>query len=291
MNILVTGSRGQLGNELQKIAAPQSQHRWFFTDVDQLDITEADQVERFFQANAIQVCLNCAAYTAVDKAEDEPEIAFRINAHAVGILADACLKSDALLVHVSTDYVFDGQYFKPYEETDLLNAVSVYGKSKAAGEALIAGHACNSLLVRTSWLYSSFGNNFVKTMIRLGNERPNLKVVSDQIGSPTWAADLAEALLQLVEHFKGQKTKEIIHFSNEGVISWYDFAKTIMELCQLQCHISAIPSSEYPAKTPRPHYSVLSKEKFKKLLQQEVPYWKDSLQKCIYELDGKSQAK
>ncbi|MBW7847600.1 MAG: dTDP-4-dehydrorhamnose reductase [Bacteroidales bacterium] len=291
MNILVTGSKGQLGSELQKIAVLHPEHQWFFTDVDELDITKATEVNQFFHAHNINLCLNCAAYTAVDKAEEEPEKAFLINASAVGVIADACLENHALFVQISTDYVFDGCHYKPYEEADPIRAVSVYGKSKAAGEALIAGHDCNSIVIRTAWLYSAHGNNFVKTMIRLGNERSELKVVADQIGSPTWAADLAQAAFQLSTHFVGQKVKEIIHFSNEGAISWYDFAQTIMEICQIPCQIHAIPSSEYPAKTPRPHYSVLSKEKYKKILRTEVPYWKVSLQKCIHELNGKSQTK
>lgn len=287
MNILVTGGNGQLGNELQQIAANKKQHHWFFTDVGELDITNSRALHRFFDANSIDACINCAAYTVVDKAEDEPDLAFRINATAVGLLADACLKRNALLVHISTDYVFDGQNYKPYTESDPLNAISVYGKSKAAGEEILAGHACSSVIVRTAWLYSAFGNNFVKTMLRLGSERAELKVVADQLGTPSWAADLAQAALLLINRFQGQNAKEIIHFSNEGAISWYDFAKTIMELSKLNCQIKAIPSSEYPAKAPRPHYSVLSKEKYKKLIQADVPYWKESLQKCLHELERK----
>lgn len=290
MNILVTGSKGQLGSELQKIAATDRQHHWHFTDVDELNITSAEAVSGFFEIHEIEVCINCAAYTAVDKAEEEPELANRINAEAVGVLAAACGKHKALLIHISTDYVFDGENFKPYEEGDPISAISAYGKSKARGEAILAAHPCHSVIIRTAWLYSAFGNNFVKTMLRLGKERPELKVVADQVGTPTWAFDLAWAIMLFVDRYDGHYLKEVYHFSNEGAISWYDFAKTIMEIKGLDCKVLAIPSSEYPVKTRRPYYSVLSKEKFKKTMQVPVPYWKDSLQKCIHELDGKEQA-
>lgn len=291
MNILVTGSNGQLGNELRKIARVDRLHQWHFTDVAELDITQQDVVEGFFDVHGIEVCINCAAYTAVDKAEDEPVIADRINAEAVGVLADACKKSKALLVHISTDYVFDGENFQPYEENDPVSAISVYGKSKAKGEAIVMAHACHSIIFRTSWLYSATGNNFVKTMRRLGVEREELKVVCDQVGTPTWAFDLAWAILLVVDQYDRTHIKELYHFSNEGAISWYDFAKAIMEIDAIACKVTAIPSSAYPVKTKRPFYSVLSKEKFKNKYQVQVPYWKDSLIQCMNELHGQEQAK
>jgi dTDP-4-dehydrorhamnose reductase len=290
MNILVTGSNGQLGSELKKIAATDQLHFWHFTNIAELDITNKDLVEGYFKANDIEACINCAAYTAVDKAEDEPQLAEKINATAVGVLADACLGNNALLVHISTDYVFDGENFKPYEESDKISAVSAYGLGKAKGEMILAGHQANSVVIRTSWLYSATGNNFVKTMIRLGSERPEIRVVADQIGTPTWAFDLAWAIMLVVDRPDTNNTKQLYHFSNEGAISWYDFAQTIMELEKLDCKVIPIPSSEYPVKTKRPFYSVLSKEKFKKHYQISIPYWKDSLKKCMEELDGQKQA-
>jgi dTDP-4-dehydrorhamnose reductase len=291
MNILVTGSNGQLGSELRKMARVDRLHHWHFTDVAELDITKQETVEGFFEIHEIEVCINCAAYTAVDKAEDEPELADRINALAVGVLADACKKYKALLVHISTDYVFNGENFQPYEENDPVSPISAYGKTKAHGEAILATHACHSVILRTSWLYSATGNNFVKTMRRLGGEREELKVVCDQVGTPTWAFDLAWAILLVVDHYDGGYVKEIYHFSNEGAISWYDFAKAIMEMDAIHCKVTAIPSSAYPVKTKRPFYSVLSKEKFKNKYQVQVPYWKDSLLQCMNELHGQEQAK
>ncbi|MBK9290367.1 MAG: dTDP-4-dehydrorhamnose reductase [Bacteroidetes bacterium] len=286
MNILVTGSRGQLGYELQRIAATDRVHQWHFTDVAELDITSRDAVKGYFQAHDIDICINCAAYTAVDKAEDEPEKALLINAEAVGNLADACLLNKALLVHVSTDYVFDGRHFKPYEETHPIAPVSAYGKSKAEGEAILAGHQASSIIIRTSWLYSAHGLNFVKTMRKLGSERVELNVVYDQIGTPTWAADLARVIVIFADRYDRHPVKEIYHFSNEGVTSWYDFALQIMELSGLNCKINPIPSSAWPAKATRPFYSVLAKEKIKNQLQISIPHWKSSLIKCLEELNG-----
>lgn len=286
MNILVTGSNGQLGSELKKIAATNQLHHWIFTDVAELDITDKLGIEDFFKVHEIEVCLNCAAYTAVDKAEDEPQLATTINATAVGILADACFNNDALLLHVSTDYVFNGEHFKPYDEQDEASPVSAYGKSKLIGEQILMHHPCHSVVIRTSWLYSTFGNNFVKTMLRLGNEKSEIRVVSDQIGTPTWAFDLAWAMMLVVDFYKKQPIKEIFHFSNEGVISWYDFAQTIMEIRQLPCQVIPIPSRDYPVKTKRPFYSVLDKGKFKEKYRISIPYWKDSLKKCLEEING-----
>lgn len=286
MQILVTGSNGQLGNELQKIAASDMKHSWYFTDVHELDITQKDAVEGYFVAHGIDICINCAAYTAVDKAEEEVALAMLINTEAVKNLADACLENKALLIHISTDYVFNGENFKPYEEGDPINGLSVYGKSKAHGEQVLVKHECNSVIIRTSWLYAANGKNFVKTMLRLGAERESLTVVADQVGTPTWAFDLAWAIMLVADKWNREQIKEIYHFSNEGAISWYDFAKAIMELGNLKCTVKAIPSSAYPVKTKRPFYSVLSKEKFKNTYQVSVPYWKDSLMNCLKEIHG-----
>lgn len=291
MNILVTGSKGQLGSELKKIANKNQSNDWFFTDVEELDITSSSAVTDFFISNSINICFNCAAYTSVDKAEDEPELANKINAEAVRNLADACLKTDAMLVHISTDYVFDGENFKPYEETDPIKPISVYGHSKANAELILKIHEANSVIVRTSWLYSSVGNNFVKTMIRVGSARSEISVVSDQVGTPTWAYDLAEAIVKIGLYYSGSKIKEIYHFSNEGVISWYDFACAIMDLENILCKVVPIESKDYPVKTKRPFYSVLNKTKYKNDLKAEIPFWRDSLKKCLEEIHGQNQAK
>lgn len=286
MNILVTGSNGQLGCELQKIASTDRLHQWYFTDVAELDITKRDAVQGFFQAYDIDICINCAAYTAVDKAEDEPELAHLINATAPSILADAALLNKALLIHVSTDYVFDGINHKPYTEDHPLAPASAYGRSKADGERLLALHNSNTIIIRTSWLYSAHGVNFVKTMLRLGSERPELNVVYDQVGTPTWAADLARVIVIFADKYDRNPVKEIYHFSNEGVTSWYDFAAQIMELGGLSCKVNPIPSSAWPAKATRPFYSVLAKEKIKSRLGISIPHWKSSLIKCLEELNG-----
>jgi len=286
MNILITGAQGQLGHELQRIAATDKLHQWHFTDVAQLDITNRDAVMGFFQAYDIDVCINCAAYTAVDKAEDEPDRADLINAVAPSYLADAALVSKALLIHISTDYVFDGMHFKPFAEDHQLAPVSAYGRSKAKGEQWLDKHAANTIIIRTSWLYSAYGANFVKTMLRLGNERPELNVVYDQIGTPTWAADLARVIVIFTDKYDRKPVKETFHFSNEGVTSWYDFAAEIMQLAQLKCKVHPIPSSAWPAKATRPFYSVLAKEKIKTHLGISIPHWKTSLIKCLEELNG-----
>lgn len=283
MQILVTGSKGQLGNEFRKISTKETEHNWYFTDLPELDITKREEVMAYFQAQGIDLCINCAAYTAVDKAEEEIELANGINAYALGHLADACLQNNALLIHVSTDYVFNGENHKPYNEDDPVNPSSAYGHSKAKGEAILQQHNCNSVIVRTAWLYSAIGHNFVKTMMRLGAERDELKVVADQVGTPSWAADLAGALWQIAVKC-GRPQKEIYHYSNEGAISWYDFAKTIMELNKLKCNVLPIESKDYPVKTKRPYYSVLNKAKIKHDFGINVPYWKESLIKCIEEI-------
>lgn len=289
MNILVTGCYGQLGKEIQKLAAKGFEHQWFFTDADTLDITDPDAVEHCFSAYCVGVCINCAAYTAVDQAEDEPEAAARVNALAPHILARTCLKHNALLVHVSTDYVFDGNGTRPYQETDPVNPQSVYGSTKADGERLIRESGCNHLIVRTAWLYSSTGKNFVKTMLRLADTRDEINVVNDQRGCPTWAHDLATALVTLIDHYGIEPVHETFHFTNEGNITWYDFACAIMELGGKHCRVNPITSDQYPAKAHRPAYSVLDLNKTKQVTEMSIPYWKDSLVKCIEELYPKPE--
>lgn len=287
MNILITGSNGQLGSEIRAIASQFSNYNFFFTDIAELDLTDYKQVGLYFEDNKISVCINCAAYTAVDKAEDEQEMAMLLNCNVVENLAIVCKKNNALLIHVSTDYVFDGTHFKPYEETDPPAPNSYYGFSKLKGEEAVFANTNKAVIIRTSWLYSYYGNNFVKTMIRLGNERDELGVVVDQIGTPTHAADLAMAIMQIIQKNGNNTIKEIYHFSNEGVISWYDFAITIMEVANINCKVAAIESKDFPAKANRPFYSVLNKAKLKNDFQIEVPYWLYSLKVMINQLNLK----
>lgn len=284
INILVTGSNGQLGSELQRLADDFPEFRFTFTDIAELDLTNEEKVKAWFDANEPDVCLNCAAYTAVDKAEEERELAMLVNKTAVAILAKQCTRLNTLLVHVSTDYVFDGKNFKPYTEEDQTAPISYYGLTKLQGEIAVKDFATRYLIIRTSWLYSAFGNNFVKTMIRLGKERDSLGVVFDQIGTPTYAGDLAKAMLVATEQLSDKEIKEVFHYSNEGVISWYDFAVAIMEEAHLSCEVRAIESKDFPTKTNRPFYSVLNKSKIKSQLHIEVPYWRTSLKKMIEEI-------
>jgi len=287
MNILVTGCKGQLGTELQKIANTENTNHWLFTDVDTLDICDADAVERCFADNGINVCVNCAAYTAVDKAEDEPELAEKINATAPKILAEACLRHNALLVHVSTDYVFDGQDSSPYLPDDAVNPVSVYGSTKAEGERLIRESGCSHFIVRTAWLYSAVGKNFVKTMLMLGDTKDEISVVADQRGCPTWAYDLATAIVRLVTQNGTKTVHETFHFTNEGQITWHDFATAIMEIGGKHCKVNPITTDQYPTKAKRPAYSVLDLNKIKDYTGMKIPFWRESLIKCIEELRQK----
>lgn len=284
MNILVTGCNGQLGRELQKLAACSHEHQWFFTDVDTLDITNPDAVERCFSEHRIGVCVNCAAYTAVDKAEDEPELAARVNTLAPQLLANVCQRHNALLVHVSTDYVFGGDANEPYKIDAPINPQSVYGRTKAEGERLIRESGCNYMIVRTAWLYSSTGKNFVKTMLMLGDTKDEINVVNDQRGCPTWAHDLAKAITLLIEHYSTEPVHETFHFTNEGNITWCDFACAIMEIAGKNCKVNPITTDQFPAKAHRPAYSVLDLNKIKEVTGLEIPFWRDSLVRCIEEL-------
>lgn len=289
MNILVTGCYGQLGTELQKVAVDNCAHQWFFTDIDTLDICDLNAVERYFTANGIDICINCAAYTAVDKAEDEPDLAEKVNTEAPRILADCCQQHHATLIHVSTDYVFDGNGTRPYREGDSTVPSSVYGKTKRNGEIAIQESGSNYIIVRTAWLYSSTGKNFVKTMLMLGDTKDEINVVDDQKGCPTWASDLAHAIYSMVEKYGKEPVHETFHFTNEGQITWYEFACAIMEIGRKPCKVNPITTDQYPTKAKRPAYSVLDLNKIKAYTGMEIPFWRDSLEKCIEEIIKKTK--
>lgn len=282
MNILITGANGQLGNEMRRVSAASSNH-YIFTDVAELDITNPDAIRKMVNDNHIEVIVNCAAYTNVDKAEDDYEMADLLNNKAVENLAVAAKEVDATLIHVSTDYVFQGDRNIPCCEDWETNPLGVYGKTKLAGEQSLQRVGCKYLIFRTAWLYSSFGKNFVKTMQQLTADRDSLKVVFDQVGTPTYARDLADVIFKVIEEELFDK-QGIYHFSNEGVCSWYDFAKEICALSGNTCDIQPCHSDEFPSKVKRPHFSVLDKTKLKSAFNIKVPYWKDSLIKCINEL-------
>ena len=282
--VLITGSNGQLGSEIKLLASQYPQWNFMFTDVEELDLTDKQAISDLFERENFDYCINCAAYTAVDKAEDEEELATLINSTAPGYLASVCNDFNTLLVHISTDYVFDGTNYRPYTETDTPSPASAYGRSKLKGEQQVLEKASRVIVVRTSWLYSAFGNNFVKTMMRLGKERDALGVVVDQIGTPTCAADLAGALLEMINKTGSVPVKEIYHYSNEGVISWYDFAKAIMAEAGINCKVNAIESKDFPAKANRPFYSVLNKAKIKHDFNLEISYWLESLKETIKKL-------
>lgn len=284
-NILVTGANGQLGNEIRRFAGKATHNRYIFTDVAELDITDLQAVRHCVSENQIAVIVNCAAYTNVDKAEDDFETADRINHKAVENLAIASKEAGATLIHVSTDYVFQGNGNLPCREDEPTNPLGVYGKTKLAGEEAIKEVGCKHLIFRTAWLYSAFGNNFVKTMKRLTSERERLSVVFDQVGTPTYAGDLAALILHIIEEGKYKQRQGIYHFSNEGVCSWYDFAREITALSGNKCDVQPCHSDEFPSKVKRPAFSVLDKTKVKKDFDYVVPYWKDSLIKCIHELN------
>ncbi len=281
--ILITGANGQLGNEMKVLFSDYSQFEFFPTDVAELDLCDRQAIDDFIKANKIDYIVNCAAYTAVDKAEDEIDLCYKINRDAVGNLAKAA-SGKAKIIHVSTDYVFDGQGKEPYKETDATHPQSVYGKSKREGEEVLLKNCRESITIRTAWLYSSFGNNFVKTMIRLGKERDSLNVVADQIGTPTYAADLAKAIMNIIV-FDTEKQlfpAGIYHYSNEGICTWYDFTLKIHELAGITtCKVNPITTDQYPTKAARPMYSVLDKTKIKETFKLQIPQWEESLDKCI----------
>ena len=282
MRILITGCNGQLGNEMQLLEKENPQHIYFNTDVAELDITDEAAIEKFVNDHEIDGIVNCAAYTAVDKAEDNQELCRKLNTVAPGYLAAAVEKRGGWMIQISTDYVFDGTNHTPYKESEPTCPNSVYGRTKLAGEEAAQKGCQKTMIIRTAWLYSTFGNNFVKTMIRLGKEKPELGVIFDQIGTPTYARDLAVAIFAAINQ---GVVPGIYHFSNEGVISWYDFTKAIHRIAGITtCHVRPLHTAEYPTPANRPHYSVLDKTKIKQTYNIEVPYWEESLKECIAKL-------
>jgi len=281
LNILVTGANGQLGSSLKSLAPNYPNFTFYFTDKNELDITKIRKIEEFVSKNKIQLIINCAAYTNVDKAEDEFPLANEINHLAVENLGVVSKDNNIRLIHISTDYVFDGTLEKPYVETDKTNPTNNYGITKLKGEeALLKLNPENSIIIRTSWLYSLYGNNFVKTMMRLGKEKETINVVSDQIGSPTNASDLAKAILQIIPLIESKRV-EIYHYSNSGVCSWFQFAKEIMRISKSDCKVEPILSKDYNSKAPRPNFSILNTEKIQNTFNVEVPEWKTSLRNYI----------
>lgn len=287
MKLLITGAYGQLGNEM-RVALERYPHlESVFTDVDTLDITDKNAVDAFVVLHKPTILVNCAAYTSVDKAEDDLALCYKINCDAVRNLGEVAQAHGIKIIHISTDYVFDGTSHIPYTEDMAVSPTNVYGKSKLAGERELRKVCPEAIIIRTSWLYSGFGNNFVKTMLRLGSERSQLKVIFDQIGTPTYAADLADSMLQIID--SGKYVPGIYHFSNEGVCSWYDFTKMIFKLANVECEVLPIESKDYAVRTPRPHYSVLNKGKLKSTYNQTVPYWMDGLERCLHVLLSESK--
>jgi dTDP-4-dehydrorhamnose reductase len=279
LKILVTGADGQLGNELRALESLHNDFQFLFYSRKELSIEKEEELGKIFEREKPAYCINCAAYTAVDKAESDRENAFLINAEAVRLLAKTCRSVSARLIHISTDYVFDGNSSKPLSEDDKTAPINVYGESKLKGEELARKEDPDTLIIRTAWVYSEFGNNFVKTIIRLMKEREKINVINDQIGSPTYAADLAAGTLKICHAEK--YIPGIFHYSNAGRISWYDFACAIKELTASSCHINPIPSSEYPTTARRPKYSLLNTEKIASTYAVSIPEWKSSLVKCL----------
>lgn len=282
MKVLITGSNGQLGSSLRRVLDKDPEIEAVYTDYDTLDITNREAVDRFLGDNRFDLIVNCAAYTAVDKAETEEIPAAALNTGAVGNIAEAAVKTGTRVLHISTDYVFSGQGFRPYEENDEPYPQCIYGRTKLEGEALLTSFCPNAMIIRTAWLYSEFGKNFVKTMLQLAETRPEINVVADQIGTPTYAGDLADAIYSIIRHDKW--IPGIYHFTDTGVASWYDFTKAIFELAGKNVRVNPIPTSAYPTPAKRPLYSVLSKTKIANTFGLQIPYWRDSLKKCLAEL-------
>jgi dTDP-4-dehydrorhamnose reductase len=279
-NILVTGANGQLGNECRVLSETVQNAHFTFTDVAELSITDNEAIDAMFAKNSFDYCINAAAYTAVDNAENDFETSNAINATAVGYLADACKKYNCRLIHVSTDYVFNGENENGYLEEDQTDPINVYGITKLAGEKLAMEKDTNAIVIRTSWVYSYFGKNFVKTMMKLMVEKPSISVVADQIGKPTYAADLASVIFKIIFSEK-EIPAGLYHFSNQGVISWYEFALAIKEIGGYTCDVNPIPSSAYPVPAKRPHFSILNTDKISAACGIEIPQWRDSLVKCM----------
>lgn len=287
MKILVTGAEGQLGTEIRLAAGQYPEFNFVFTDINELDLTNQDETTNYIEQVKPDFLINCAAYTAVDIAEKDTELAKIINTKVPAYLGKMANQHGFKVVHVSTDYVFDGTSYLPYTENDLVSPESVYGKTKLNGEIALLKESPDSIVIRTSWLYSPHGNNFLKTMIRLGKERDQLKVVYDQIGTPTYAGDLAQTILEIISKTSSDKVTwkpGIYNYSNEGVCSWYDFAKAIHQISGIHCEVNPITTEEYPTPAKRPAYSVLNKSKIKRIFDLEIPYWRDSLERCIHEI-------
>lgn len=283
--ILVTGANGQVGSELRALATQYSAYEISFLHRSDLDLSETHKVEAYFEKNHFDVVINCAAYTAVDKAELEEDMAHKINYRAVEVMASAAKRDGFSLIHISTDYVFDGSHYKPYSESEPTNPQGAYGASKLYGEDSIMMKAPkNSLIIRTAWVYSTYGKNFVKTMLRLSKERDTLGVIFDQIGTPTYARDLAKLILDIIPQIENE-TPEVYHYSNEGVSSWYDFAKAIFEIKNISCKVNSIETSEYPTPARRPYYGVLNKTKIKQAFKIEIPHWRESLKDALKEME------
>lgn len=288
MIVLVTGSKGQLGSEIKELQYSYNSIKFIFKDLPEFDISNYQNVKKFVIENEITTIINCAAYTNVDKAEEEFELARKVNSDGILNLVKVMELVDGKIIHISTDYVFNGTSFKPYEEGFKVDPISVYGKTKREGELAVINSNIEGIVIRTSWLYSAYGNNFVKSMMNLGNENQELNVIFDQIGSPTYAGDLASVCLEILSKGRDQINKkgEIYHFSNEGVASWYDFAIAIMEISKINCKVLPILTKDFPIKTKRPHFSVLNKTKIKNDFNIQIPYWRDSLKKCINKLQN-----
>lgn len=281
LEVLVTGSSGQLGSEIRELSSRYPQYTFTFADRSVLDLSNLCKMENFFDGKRFDMIINCAAYTAVDKAESESELADTINHRFVSMLAKIAKRDSSKLIHISTDYVFDGKHHRPYIESDPTAPQGVYGKTKCDGEnAILSTAPANTLIIRTSWVYSSFGNNFVKTMLRLGKERDTLGVIFDQVGTPTYARDLAQAIIDILPQINNAQP-EIYHYSNEGAASWYDFAQAIFELSGVVCLVNPITTDQYPTPASRPHYSLLNKSKIKNDFNLSIPYWRDALKACL----------
>jgi len=291
MKVLITGSNGQLGSEIKELASDYENLECIFRDLPELDICDIKALTTCIVDENINAVINCAAYTAVDKAEENPVIAQQVNAKGVLNLVNALKKVDGKLIHISTDYVFDGNHSQPYKETDQVSPKGVYGETKRAGELAVLNSSIDAIVIRTSWLYSAYGNNFVKTMLRLGNVKESIQVVFDQIGTPTYAKDLAKTCLDILSNagFTNISNKgKIYHYSNEGVISWYDFARAIMEISNIDCKVIPIETKDYPTQAVRPLYSVLDKSKITSDFKVTIPHWRDSLTNCIKKINHNS---
>lgn len=288
-SVLVTGETGQLARSIKLIAEDYPDYTFTFTSREQLDFSQPATLSSYFETKHFDIIINCAAYTAVDKAEDDIELANKVNSDAVRVLAAEAKRRNTALIHISTDYVFDGTAFKPYQETNTVNPVNAYGSSKYEGEKAFLASSPRGMIIRTSWVYSEFGHNFVKTMLRLGMERDELNIVADQVGTPTYAGDLAKTIMSLIEQINSDwpedGSRQLYHYSNEGVCSWYDFAKAIFELSQIDCVVKPIKTEEYPTPAKRPHYSLLDKTKIKHDFQLTIPYWRESLALCLNRME------